>query len=675
MTSWTPELDTLIWGLASTQSPADFAPSLELSAAEIRMRLLHLACERVNSGQVALEEAAHVLRVRPESLARICGTNAVPTAASATADTTASATASVTADTTASATASVTADITNSIDAAIDAAVDSDAVSGADSGAANANRGKPWTAEQDARALAAVQAGQPLAAIGRELGRTETAIRLHLLDLAARRLDAGAALEDAAAYARVSAEALTAHIAHKAERAGHKAPRAEQKAAAGRPPRRGQRGAAAERLVPELELTPDQAAALAAVQAGGSILLTGPAGTGKSFTVGAIERWARGAGRVLAKTATTGTAALQIGGKTLHSWLGIGRGDTAAGPEAATKAWQAFASRAAVSRVQAAQLLIVDEVSMLDAAFLDAASGYLSAVRGDRAPFGGLQLVLVGDFCQLPPVRGAFAFTGAAWARLAPRTCLLTTVRRQPAADFQEMLMRLRLARGLDADFDRLEECRDTEFMHGVEPTRLCARNAAADKINQEALADLLAAGAVPLEFETKTGGGGTGASWAASLGIPGATVACIGAQVMVTRNITSSTTGALVAANGTRGVVESVVVGADGAQTGVVLRQASGARCTIPYTRVVDEGNTRHSASFMPLQLAWAISIHKSQGATLDALEVDLGASIFEAGQAYVALSRARDLSCVRVTGLSRTAFRCSPAVLEFYTRGAPAP
>jgi ATP-dependent DNA helicase PIF1 len=318
--------------------------------------------------------------------------------------------------------------------------------------------------------------------------------------------------------------------------------------------------------------------------------------------------------------------------------------------------------------VRAAQLLIVDEVSMLDAAFLDTASGYLSAVRGDRAPFGGLQLVLVGDFCQLPPVRGNFAFAGAAWARLAPRTCLLTTVRRQPAADFQEMLLRLRLARGLDADFDRLEECRDTEFKHGVEPTRLCARNAAAEQINQAALARLLAAGAVPLEFETKTGGGGTGASWAVSLGIPGAVVACIGAQVMVTRNITSAV-GALVAANGTRGVIESVGVGADGAQTGVVLRLASGARCTIPYTRVVDEGNTRHTATFMPLQLAWAISIHKSQGATLDALEVDLGPSIFEAGQAYVALSRARDLGCVRVTGLSRAAFRCHPAVLKFYT------
>ena len=70
MTSWTPKLDTLIWGLASTQSPADFAPSLELSAAEIRMRLLHLACERVNSGQVALEEAAHVLQISRGTLYR-----------------------------------------------------------------------------------------------------------------------------------------------------------------------------------------------------------------------------------------------------------------------------------------------------------------------------------------------------------------------------------------------------------------------------------------------------------------------------------------------------------------------------------------------------------------------------------------------------------------------------
>ena len=663
MSSACKELDDAIWIKAGTLSAAEVAVQLQLSKSAVCTRLLQMACERVNSGECALPEAAHVLRVQPENLARICA-NAAAASGSAAPPSAHLLPPPPSAHSPPSAPPPVAQSPPPSALAPPPSAL---APSAHSPPSAHANRGKPWTPEQDTAALIAVQAGRELAEIALELGRTETGVRLHLLDLAARQLEMGMGLPNAAASVRVSPEALAAHAAAlAAKRGAAKPPRAPEAQAGGRA--RRARAPAPEPATVALELTPDQAAALAAVQAGGSILLTGPAGTGKSFTVGAIERWARGAGRALAKTATTGTAALQIGGKTLHSWLGIGRGDTAAGPEAAVKAWRAFAGRAAVDRVRTAQILIVDEVSMLDAAFLEATSGYLSAARGDGAPFGGLQIVFVGDFCQLPPVRGGFAFTADAWARLAPRTCLLTTVRRQPAADFQEMLMRLRLARGLDADFDRLEECRDTEFKHGVEPTRLCARNAAAEKINQEALADLLAAGAVPLEFETKTSGGGAALSWAVSLGIPGAAVACIGAQVMVTRNITSPV-GTLVAANGTRGVVESVVVGADGARTGAVLRLASGARCTIPYTRVADEGNARNSASFMPLQLAWAISIHKSQGATLDALEVDLGASIFEAGQAYVALSRARDLSCVRVTGLSRAAFRCHPAVLKFYT------
>jgi len=355
----------------------------------------------------------------------------------------------------------------------------------------------------------------------------------------------------------------------------------------------------------------------------------------------------------VALTAVTGTAAMLIGGRTLHSWLGCGRGE---GP---ASGWRV--SDAAAARIRAARVLVLDEVSMVDADFLDGASTYLSGVRGDPAPFGDLQVIFVGDFAQLPPVRGGFAFTAQAWRALAPAVCQLTTVVRQVDPVFQEMLQRLRRGRPLPEDIARLEECRATEFASGVTPTRLCALNRDAEAINQRELAALLAGGAAPVEISTATRGGGAGVAWAASAGIPGAFVAAIGAQVMVTRNVTDRA-GAIELANGTRGVL----VAAD--ETTATIRRMDGTVRVLAFARAVDEGNARNGASFIPLQLAWAISIHRSQGATLDALEVDLGPSVFEAGQAYVAISRARDLASVRITRLDPRAFRCHPAVLAFY-------
>ena len=260
MTSACTELDDAIWTKAGTLSAAEVAAELQLSKSAVCTRLLQMACERVNSGECALPEAALVLRVLPENLARICANAAAASGCTRT-------------------------------------PTAPPPPPSAPPPVANANRGKPWTPEQDTAALIAVQAGRELAEIALELGRTATGVRLHLLDLAARQLEMGMGLPNAAASVRVSPEELTAHAAAlAAKRGAAKPPRAPEARAAGRT----RRARAPELATVALELTPDQAEALAAVQAGGSILLTGPAGTGKSFTVGAIERWARGAGRALA---------------------------------------------------------------------------------------------------------------------------------------------------------------------------------------------------------------------------------------------------------------------------------------------------------------------------------------------------------------------------------------
>jgi len=508
-------------------------------------------------------------------------------------------------------------------------------------------RGKRWTSEQD----------DALWESGAAPGRTDRARRLRQLKLACTRISAGALTEEAAlAHIGASAAELAQFRAREepSRAAGGAASAAD---VGGAPPPRAARPPKAPVAAPAPPpLTPDQEAALAAAHTGQSILLTGPAGTGKSYAVAAIARDARERHpepHAVALTAATGTAAMLIGGRTLHSWLGCGRGE---GP---ASGWRS--SDAAAARIRAARVLILDEVSMIAADFLDGASAYLSDIRGDRAPFGGLQVIFVGDFAQLPPVRGGFAFTAQSWQALAPVVCQLTTVVRQADPVFQEMLQRLRRGRPLPEDIARLEECRATTFASGITPTRLCALNRDADATNQRELAALLESGATPVEISAATRGGAAGVAWAATAGIPGAFVAAIGAQVMVTRNITDRA-GVIELANGTRGVL----VAAD--ETTATIRRMDGTVRVLAFARAIDEGNSRNGASFIPLQLAWAISIHRSQGATLDALEVDLGPSVFEAGQAYVAISRARDLASVHITRLDPRAFRCHPAVLAFY-------
>ena len=526
-------------------------------------------------------------------------------------------------------------------------------------------RRQPWTDVQN-DALWEQRAAYPPS------GRTANALRLQLLKLAAKKISDGIMTEPAAlAPIGASAAELASFRESVAASAATRAARAaeSQVPQARRRQPRGARAAAGASPA-DLPLTPDQAAALEAVLAGASILLTGPAGTGKSFTVARIVVDARArfpARGAVAVTATTGTAAQLIDGRTLNSWLGAG---LARGPAAS---WSR--SKAADERMRAARLLIVDEASMLAAEFLEEVNAHAQRARGNDAPFGGLQIVFVGDFAQLPPVGekgrpAGFAFAAAAWAALAPRICLLTTIVRQADPAFQQMLQRLRVGRPIADDIARLEACRATEFPHGIEPTRLRALNRDADDINRDALDRMLQSGAELVTFERFAFGGA-----ALSADAPTEFSACVGAQVMVTRNCRGRDVdgGSVTLANGTRAVLIAAAPAADPSEgLCATLQLVDGSVCVLEPARAGSTdgapGRPRRGELFMPLQLAWAISIHRAQGATLDALEIDLGPSLFECGQAYVAVSRARDLASVRVTRLDPRAFRCNPAVLAFY-------
>ena len=512
------------------------------------------------------------------------------------------------------------------------------AASLADTGAAGAKTGKKWTVEDEAVLLAASRDGrfsaQPSAtAAVLELGRSLAALLGRLHTIAARLVAEGADEGAAAAATGLSPAAVReALLRHRSTSTAPPVPEA----------------VLPQQRAPEPTL--EQRAALDAVRAGRDVLLTGPAGTGKSFAVGLLVAQARAAGKAVAVAATTGAASVLVGGTTLHAFLGIGTG---ARPLSELLWHVRYRAKRALARVRAFDLLVVDEVSMLSADLFDKVVALLDALRGG-APY---QLVLTGDFAQLPPVQGRFAFQSEAWARRAPTVVRLTRLLRQADdAPFQAMLERLRWGRPSPADLDALRALRNTVFPEGVEPTRLHSRNAEVDAINAAAFEALVAGGA-PTRDYARVARGERAKAWADSASIPDRVQLAVGAQVMVTRNMP-----ALGLVNGSRGVVTALRPEA------VVVRTVAGREVALRPIPIACESEPELACSAMPLRLAYAMSIHKSQGVTLDAMEVDLGRSVFEFGQGYVAISRARNLASVRVLDVDERAFRAHPDVVSFY-------
>jgi ATP-dependent DNA helicase PIF1 len=408
----------------------------------------------------------------------------------------------------------------------------------------------------------------------------------------------------------------------------------------------------------EIILNFEQESALKSFKTGNNIFLTGPAGTGKSVTLNKIKEYCIESEKNVGVTATTGTAAFILGGKTLHSYLGIGLAKESA--EELFK-FVRYKMPHITSKLRECSTLIIDEISMLDAELFDKISEYLKFVRKNSKPFGGLQLVLTGDFCQLEPVSGQYCFKASEWNELNLKTVYLHKLIRQDGDIlFQNILSKVRYGKCTPKMFETLSSLKNKEFGE-IKPTILYPRNVDVEKINKLESEKLILAGAKKQDYKldyTKSKNKEKTLRWIKSLDIPEIVTLCVGDQVVVTANINQDE-GIV---NGTRGIVLDVK------NSSVLIKKINGEQIYIKYHTSSNAEDPSLSVSYMPLKLAYALSIHKSQGMTLDAVEIDIGSKIFAAGQAYTALSRAQSLASVKVKNISMSSFIINADVLEFY-------
>ncbi|MFA5937031.1 MAG: PIF1 family DEAD/DEAH box helicase [Candidatus Paceibacterota bacterium] len=418
-----------------------------------------------------------------------------------------------------------------------------------------------------------------------------------------------------------------------------------------------------------------QEQALNILRTGANVFLTGEPGSGKTHIVNEYVNYLRSCGIEPAITASTGIAATHIGGMTIHSWSGIGIKNKLDKYDLDKIASSEYISK----RVRRTRILIIDEISMLSPRMLDMVDMVCREIKQNSESFGGIQVIFVGDFFQLPPIirredveieqrekqnslidntenAPIFAYSGGAWERARPVVCYLTEQHRQDDQEFLAILSGIRANDVNEEDFNSIITRQINVANMPKNITKLFSHNVDVDKVNNIELAKLqenaklfkmLSSGNEKVIIALKKG-----------CLSPENLELKIGAVVMCTKNNPKERF-----VNGTLGTI----AGFEEFSGHPIIKTKNGRSITIsPMDWTVEEnGKIRAQITQIPLRLAWAITVHKSQGMSLDAAIVDLS-QVFEFGQGYVALSRVRRLSGLYLLGINSHALKVHPEILE---------
>lgn len=399
-----------------------------------------------------------------------------------------------------------------------------------------------------------------------------------------------------------------------------------------------------------------QKQALTILMSGENVFLTGSPGTGKTYVLNQFIKQAVAAGKQVAVTASTGIAASQINGTTIHSWSGLGVLD-----RLDKEILQQFCQNDRLKkRYLSTDVLVIDEVSMLHGNRLNMVNQMAKALRENEAPFGGLQIVLAGDLFQLPPVtrfsnQYDFIHKSDSWYELDAKICYLQDQYRQQLNDvLLQILEAMRCGELEDIHVEQLSARVNAKPNDENVVTKLYSHNIDVDVINQHHLQGLVSQSYL-YRMVTK-GRQAKIEQLAKSLLVPEILELKEGAEVMFVSN---NFAGGYV--NGTRGTVVNFENDIP------IVQLRSGKQIYIePYTwNLSEDDKIKAEITQLPLRLAWAVTIHKSQGMSLDAAEIDLSKA-FTPGMGYVALSRVRSMDGLYINGINQMALVMNPLIFE---------
>jgi ATP-dependent DNA helicase PIF1 len=428
-----------------------------------------------------------------------------------------------------------------------------------------------------------------------------------------------------------------------------------------------------------MELSPEQVHAMTVFHDGRNMFLTGPGGTGKTALIKKMVDQCKSTGKKVQVCALTGCAAVLLNcqAKTVHSWAGIGLANGQS---------DFIVKRVVTNKYKAANwkkidVLIIDEVSMMSQKIFEILDSIGQKVRKDTRPFGGLQVIFSGDFYQLPPVddrqnddpsASAFCFESPQWSGAFPVVVQLKKIFRQTDEVYTGILNQIRVGKLFKSALETLTPHIGKVLPETFVPTILLPRRREAELINaaeleklpgEKKIYNLTHAETLPDKVQTHITPELREMEYTFlknNIMADKEIVLKKGAQVMCIANIDMESAEPIV--NGSQGIIIDFVGNLP------LVQFNSGARRTVGFHTWNSESHPSIGVKQIPLIYAWAITIHKAQGVSLDMAQIDAGSNIFECGQTYVALSRIKSLEGLYLTDFNPQKIKVNKKVQEYY-------
>jgi len=424
-------------------------------------------------------------------------------------------------------------------------------------------------------------------------------------------------------------------------------------------------------------LTTKQREAFYYMKSGKNVFLTGPAGTGKSFLLNYFIYWYNiyeedsKSKQSLYITSTTGLSSLLINGMTIHRYAGIGIGDK----DIEVYYKKIIKLKHLKNRWLYTKVLIIDEISMMNPELFDKLEILARKVRKSTKPFGGIQIILSGDFLQLPPINSeSFCFEAFSW-NIIDKTYYFDEIVRQNNVTFQSVLNKIRLGI-IDNDVKRiLDERLNKELIidDGIIPTLLFSRKNMVTSYNQTEIDRLINDGKINYiydaiyEIKKRKDDIVPEQNYRDLINsqyqVEDKVLLSLHSQVMLTINLPEYKL-----ANGSKGIIIDFTN--DELHLPIVLFTNKVTLIIKYHNYTIDEDGTSIIKSQIPLILSWAITIHKAQGMTLDYIKTDIGNSIFEYGQVYVVLSRIKSLEGLTLMNINYSTIKAHPKIVDYYNK-----